>query len=156
MVIAVTGGLLGWKKDISWLHAGTISGTVSSPTEWQSSADLRAIAIDAILAHDPSLDTVIARIDIRPSKGTAKVIFDKRYYGVQIDLNTGDLLTLERRNADLVENIHDGSIVDMSSSISFFKLLYTSILALSLLGFTLTGFWLWVGPKVMRRRVYEN
>ncbi len=156
MVVAITGGLLGWKKDISWLHAETKRGTVSDASRWQSASDLRAIAIKAIHAENPALDTIISRIDLRPSKGTAKVIFDQHYYGVQIDLTTGGLLAVERRTADLVENIHDGSIVDMSSGTSFFKLLYTSILALSLLGFTFTGFWLWVGPKLMRRRSYAD
>jgi hypothetical protein len=34
---------------------------------------------------------------------------------------------------------------------NFFKVLVSSISGLALLIFTITGFWLWYGPKRMRR-----
>jgi len=30
------------------------------------------------------------------------------------------------------------------------KLVYTSVMGVALLTFTITGFWLWIGPKRMR------
>ena len=50
--------------------------------------------------------------------------------------------------------IHDGSILDyyIATSNGQIKLFYTSIMGLALLTFTITGFWLWYGPKRMRKR----
>ena len=91
----------------------------------------------------------IDRIDVRPDKGMVKFVFVEDYWGLQLDLTTGELLHIERRRSDFIENIHDGSILDYVFGISggYLKLIYTSIMGLSLLTFTITGFWLWFGPK---------
>ena len=83
----------------------------------------------------------------------AKFVFSEGYLGIQIDGTTGEVLSLEKRNADLIENIHDGSIVDkyLGWKSGIFKLLFTSVAGLALLGFTITGFWLWYGPKLMKK-----
>ena len=82
-----------------------------------------------------------------------KFIFEHHYNGVQLDGTTGSILQITRRNSDLIENIHDGSILDRVLGIDgdILKLIYTSIIGISLLLFSLTGFWLWYGPKVMRK-----
>jgi len=36
------------------------------------------------------------------------------------------------------------------------KLFYTSVMGLALLVFTVTGFWLWYGPKRMRKAAKFN
>ncbi|MEJ2005854.1 MAG: hypothetical protein P8X57_13055 [Cyclobacteriaceae bacterium] len=57
------------------------------------------------------------------------------------------------RRSDFIENLHDGSIVDNIANIpgGYFKLFYTTLTGLALLTFTITGFWLWYGPKHMRK-----
>ena len=67
---------------------------------------------------------------------------------------TGELLHIENRRSDFIENIHEGSILDkyFDTSNEQIKLAYTSIMGLSLLTFTVTGFWLWYGPKRMRKK----
>lgn len=81
-----------------------------------------------------------------------KFVFIDHYWGIQLDGATGKLLHIERRNSDILENIHDGSILDyyFGTTGEQFKLVYTSIMGLALLTFTITGFWLWYGPKVLR------
>ncbi|HRG29174.1 MAG TPA: hypothetical protein PLJ00_14850, partial [Chitinophagales bacterium] len=66
---------------------------------------------------------------------------------------TGKLLSIERRRSDFIEKVHDGSILDevFNTSNGQIKLIYTSIMGLALLIFTITGFWLWYGPKRMRK-----
>ena len=58
----------------------------------------------------------------------------------------------ERRRSDFIENIHDGSILDHLTGTSGeqIKLVYTSMMGVALLTFTITGFWLWIGPRRMR------
>lgn len=154
-VIAVSGLLLGWKK-----HSGGLilpksyRGTSVALRDWLplDSLHRRACAIlhDSVSAD---LDLELERIDVRPDKGMVKFVFIDHYWGVQLDGATGELLHIERRRSDIIENIHDGSIMDYAAGTSgeWIKLVYTSIMGLALLTFTVTGFWLWYGPKRMRR-----
>lgn len=99
------------------------------------------------------LSVELDRIDIRPQKGTAKFVFKDHYWGLQLDCTTGKLLLIERRKSDFIEDLHDGSILDdlFKTSDEQIKLGYTTILGISLLMLTITGFWLWYGPKRLRK-----
>ncbi|MDX1942828.1 MAG: PepSY-associated TM helix domain-containing protein [Saprospiraceae bacterium] len=153
-IVSITGLLLTWKK-----HSGglilpdTQTGTSTNKKDWLSLDTLEVLAIQGLEAHNPKLNPEVDRIDVRPSKGVMKFTFTDHYYEVQIDATTGNIMHVKRRFSDLFEKIHDGSIVDKWLNISgdWFKLTYANIAALSLLIFTITGFWLWYGPKVMRK-----
>ena len=154
-VISISGFLLGWKKNsYGVLQSNTQQGSSTEFKEW---LPLDALKNKAVLylqrevSHGNSLE--IKKIDVRESKGVIKFIFTD-YYGVQLDGSTGNLLLLERRYSDLIEELHDGSALDtyFKTSGNPIKLIYTSIMSIALLLFTITGFWLWLGPKRMRRR----
>lgn len=154
--ISITGLLLGWKKHSGdLLLAKTRKGQSADQTQWLPTAALTQKAV-AYLRDSVSkeLSSEIDRIDIRPDKGIAKVVFKNHYTGLQIDCTTGQVLHAEQRWSDLIEHIHDGSVVDnsMGWEAGLFKLFYTTLVGLALLTFTVTGFWLWYGPKVMRRQ----
>ena len=150
-VISTTGLLLGWKKKTGLL-APTQTGTSSNPEDWLTLDSLQKLAIkylsDSIsskLSKEPD------RIDIRPSKGIAKFVFADHYWGVQIDCTSGKLLLTEKRNSDLIEDIHDGTLLDKIFGTGENSMLgYTTIMGISLFMLTLTGFWLWYGPKRLR------
>jgi len=113
------------------------------------------------ILHDsvsPGLSPKLDRIDIRKEKGMVKFVFIDRYWGIQLDGATGQLLHIERRRSDFIENIHDGSIFDylLKTNQGQIKLFYTSIMGLALLTFTVTGFWLWYGPKRIRKKRTAN
>jgi uncharacterized iron-regulated membrane protein len=153
-VVASTGLLLGWKK-----HSGGIilpksySGKSTDPKDWLPVHILHEkankIAREQI---SPNLSLELDRIDYRPDKGMVKFVFTQDYWGIQLDCATGELLHIERRRSDFIENIHDGSYLDyvLGTSNGEIKLVYTSITGLALLMFTITGFWLWYGPKQFR------
>ena len=154
--ISVTGLLLGWKKHSGdLLLAKTRAGSSANAAEWMPTATLLEKAtkyfVDSVSS---TLSSEIDRIDFRPEKGVAKIIFKEHYYSLQVDVGTGEILNTEKRWSDLIEHIHDGSVVDISLGwgSGTFKLLYTTVTSLALLTFTVTGFWLWYGPKVMRRQ----
>lgn len=153
MIIAITGALLGWKKDLAWMQSKTVTGTSQSLSNWMSIESLTRVAQEYMVKEHPELSPTVDRIDVRPRKGIVKISFTEHYHGLQIDGATGMILLDEYRRADLVENIHDGSWLDdrLGSGRSF-KLFYTSVLSMALLGFTLSGFWLWYGPKRMRKK----
>ena len=153
--ISVSGLLLGWKNNSNGLILPeTKTGSSTNLTQWLPIDSLYKKA--CFILHDSisnhlSLD--IDRIDIRKNEGTLKFVFENHYWEVQLDGATANVLSIGKRNSDFIENIHDGSILDtwFNTSNKPFKLAYTTIMGLALLLFTISGFWLWYGPKKMKR-----
>lgn len=154
-VISLSGLLLGWKK-----HSGGLvlpksyKGSSTNLKDWLPIDSLHTNACTILhdsVSSELSLD--LERIDIRKDKGMVKFVFIDHFWGIQLDGATGKLLHIEKRRSDIIENIHDGSILDyyFDTSDEQVKLIYTSIMGTALLVFTVTGFWLWYGPKRMRR-----
>jgi uncharacterized iron-regulated membrane protein len=151
-VIAVTGLLLGWKKQTGLLPPSMTGGSASA-ANWLSIDSLQRKAA-AHLAAIPgeSLSPRIERIDVRPSRGMVKFVYAEHFYELQLDCTTGNLLQVARRASDIIEKIHDASLLDYKlESGDWIKLFYTTVMGLALILFTVTGFWLWYGPKRMRR-----
>lgn len=156
-IIALTGLMLGWKK-----HTGgvilpkTESGVSDDLATWLPFDSLHTIAVrvmrDSLGAH---LSPELERIDARPQKGVVKFVFVKHFHEVQLDGTTGAVLAINTRTSDFIENIHDGSILDfiVETDDEQFKVVYISIMGCSLLGLTISGFWLWYGPRRIRRRL---
>jgi len=155
-VIAVTGLLLGWKKNSDGLILPkTEQGISTELKNWLPLDTLQIIAFKTLKnSIDKNIDLNLQRIDARPEKGIVKFIFDNHYWGIQLDGASGDVLAITKRRSDFFENIHDGSILDIvfGTSGEIIKLIYTSIMGVALLIFTITGFWLWYGPKIMREK----
>ncbi|MGE5349052.1 MAG: PepSY-associated TM helix domain-containing protein [Actinomycetota bacterium] len=146
LLVAVTGIILGWKKNsYGYIHPDSHQGTTSDLSRWLTLDSLKSIAIMTLRESGSSeLSEELDRIDIRPDKGMVKFVFVHHYHGIQLDGATGRVLHLEHRRSDLVEDIHDMSLVDKLLGIEgeVFKLIYTSFTGLSLLVFTVTGIWL--------------
>jgi len=153
-IVAMSGLFLGWKKHSGGvILAKSYQGTSTDMKDWLPMDVLTQKAIEsARQSISPDISPVIDRIDVRPDKGMVKFVFVEGYWGVQIDAATGNLLQVERRRSDFIENVHDGSILDylVGTTDGQIKLAYTSIMGVALLSFTITGFWLWLGPKRMR------
>ncbi|MFW5699813.1 MAG: PepSY domain-containing protein [Bacteroidota bacterium] len=154
-VIAVTSLLLGWKKHSQGtILPPTYKGINTDVTGWLPLDSLQTIAFQALKdSVDTDIDLALKKMDVRPAKGMVKFIFDNHYWGVQIDCTTGQVLAVTRRNSDLIENIHDGSILDIvfNTKGEIIKLSYTTLMSLALLVFVVTGFWLWYGPKRIKK-----
>lgn len=154
-IVAISGLLLGWKKHSGdLLLARSYQGSSSDLSRWLSIDSLHRRAQELLRdSVSADLSTEVDRIDIRKEKGMVKFLFVGSFIALQLDGVTGNLLYIEHRRADFIEKIHDGSIVDETADTGngLFKLFYTSIMGLALLVFTITGFWLWYGPKQMRR-----
>jgi uncharacterized iron-regulated membrane protein len=155
MIVAITGLLLGWKKNVRILQYPTQKGLSAEVSEWLPMDSLIAIANRELAARSGGeLSSKIDKIDARPDKGVVKVLYADHYYSFQIDAVSGQVLSYEFRASDLVEHLHDGTWVDRQLGLpgGIFKLFYTTILGLALLVFTTTGFWMFYGPKRMRRK----
>lgn len=128
-------------------------GTSTDLRDWLPVDSLHTIACNTLHnSVSPQLSLELDRIDMRKDKGMVKFVFVDEYYEVQLDGATGDVLSIGQRHSDFLEKVHDGSILDRYLGTSgVIKLVYTTVMGLSLLIFTITGFWLWYGPKKMRK-----
>lgn len=154
-LVAITGLVLGWKKNSGGLIlAKSYAGKSTDTRDWLPMNVLQEKAVGFAKQHmSPDHSFKIDRIDVRPDKGMVKFIFVEKYLGIQVDCTTGELLHVETRISDLTENIHDGSAVDiLLGTDGYFKLFYTTVMGLALFTFTVTGFWLWYGPKQFTKR----
>ncbi|MDT8401503.1 MAG: PepSY domain-containing protein [Bacteroidales bacterium] len=154
LLIPVTGIILGWKKNTGdIILPRSYEGSTTNTAEWLSYDTLEMVACKALLDYaGKNISTDLDRIDARPSKGMVKFIFTDHYWEVQLDAATAEILNISKRRSDIIENIHDGSILDkiFRTEEGVFKILYTSLVGLSLLALAITGFWLWYGPKLMK------
>jgi uncharacterized iron-regulated membrane protein len=148
-IMSITGLLLAWKDELQLKPPTT---TITS--EGRALVSLDKIERNAIRYIDNlNLSTEINRIDYRPRKGIAKVRFEKHFTELQIDCYTGEIISQKTRTADIIEMIHDGSIIDyfFNSEGHPTKLFYSSIISLGLLFLSISGFWLWLKPKQIKK-----
>lgn len=145
LITSTTGVLLGWKKNIALLQPETQKGSSLLLKEWRGFdhiAQAAQKAIDSVVGKKIEID----RMDVRPDKGIIKVTFKEGYWEAQVDGASGKVLSVAQRHADWIEHIHDGSILS-----ELFKIIYTNYIGLGLLFLSLTGFWLWYGPRIIRK-----
>lgn len=154
-IIAITGILLGWKDHSNNLIIPpSYQGSSTNLKEWLPIDSLHKKALTVLhdsVSHNLSID--LDRIDIRKNKGVVKFIFVKHTWEIQLDGVTGEVLSIGKRHSDFIENLHDGTVLDnwFNTSIKPFRVIYNSIMGLALLLFTITGFWLWYGPKKLKK-----
>ena len=149
VIMSASGLLLAWKDQL-----GFKPSTVKVTANKHSLISLDKIQQNAIHYIDSlKLSTKINRIDYRPGKGIAKVRFEDHFTELQINCYTGEILSEKTRTADIIEMIHDGSIVDylLNFKLNPLKLFYSSIIGLGLLFISFSGFLLWLKPKQIKK-----
>ncbi len=152
LTIGITGLLLGLKKQTGLLPP-TRKGTNANAGIWLSIDSIQSVAV-RYASQTLQKPAEIDRIDIRPAKGIAKIVFAKHFTELQIDCTTGVILSVETRRSDIIEKIHDGSILDflVGTDNDPIKVVYTFSVSTGLILLSVTGFWLWYNPKRMKQR----
>ena len=146
LISAITGLLLGWKKQSDWLQPGTERGQKGELADWKPISELSYAAVIAFRQNaGPDANAEVDRMDVRPGKNVVKVRFEHDDYEVQVDGITGEVLNVGMRNADWIERFHDGSIVS-----DLFKLISMNVLSFGVFFLSITGLWLYFGPKRYR------
>lgn len=145
LISAITGILLAWKKNVEVLQPPTQKGKTTELSQWQPVEELARVSLQAVDSLGLGADN-FDRIEYRPTKGIAKVIFDTGSWEVQIDATTLEVLSVAKRHSDWIEHLHDGSIISDS-----FKLISMNVLGIGLLVLLVTGLWLWLGPRRIRK-----
>lgn len=146
LISAVTGILLSLKKDVAIIQPPTQKGISKDLSIWKSIDELSTLATTAFYEKYPNQEgNEIDRLDVRPSKGIAKVLFKEGNWEVQIDGTSGEIKSIAKRYSDWIESLHDGSIIS-----DLFKLISMNMLGIGILILMGSGIWLWYGPKVIR------
>ena len=143
LIMVVTGVMLQWKKEATWVQPATQRGVGTVPTVGFDNVLASVVAVEE--AGIASWDDV-DRLDVRPGKGVIKVR-SKTRWEVQVDAETGEVLQAAYRRSDLIESLHDGSFFhDTVKMWVFFPA------ALALLLMLVTGIWLFALPYVSKKK----
>ena len=145
LLVIGSGILLQVKKQVPWVQPPTKKGSEKSVEPSQNWGQLFE-AVSAVQEAEVTSWQDIDRIDVRPSKGVAKVQC-KNSWEVQLDLANSEVLSVQYRRSDLIESLHDGSFFSDSAKLWLF--LPNGLILLGLWG---TGIWLWYLPFSRRKK----
>ena len=140
--MVASGVLLQLKKQSNWIQPNVEITSSSKPIMLQSYLD----AVSTVKEANISSWDDIERIDIRPSKGIAK-IKSKNNWEIQIDIETSEIYSTNYRRSDIIESIHDGSF--FGDIVKYGWFLPSGVLLLIL---SLTGIYMFFIPILSRRR----
>ncbi|AFL86034.1 putative iron-regulated membrane protein [Belliella baltica DSM 15883] len=150
ILVSVTAIMLAWKKEMR-LIPETQKIRVESGSNW---IPIEQIIASARIHMEDSVrkSNEIDRVDIRPEKGIAKVVFKRHFTEIQVDGYSGAILSVSQRNSDLIEKIHDGSILDfIFGRDGGVKHIYTTLTSVLLILLSITGLILWYNPKAIKK-----
>ena len=143
LVILVTGLLLQWKKQWSWVQPPTQRGTAAElALTWKQILDASRTVPEAEVSTWEDID----RLDVRPGRGLIKVRCENGWE-LQLDATDAAVLSSERRRSDWIEALHDGSWFHPSAKLWIFF-----PAGLVLLFLWLSGMYLWWLPIGARRK----
>lgn len=151
-IISVTAIMLGWKSLFTKVIFDNKQITPSIILQnWLPIDSLEKIATLSINEKTKNHFEHAEKIELRPSKGYINFAFKKNYY-IQVDGATAGIIHLEQKNGGLIQEIHDGAIIDgwFTNKFGLSKKIYTTTLGFALLFLTISGFYLWWKPKQIK------
>ena len=145
LVISLTGVLLNHKRGL-----GLMPDVPHEPVgDFAAALPLAALADTALRRAAPPGATAAAtidRMDVRPRDGYVKVrMRDSASTEVTVDLTTGRVLHVGPRGDVFLEKLHSGEIFGDG------WILLSDAAAVLLVIVLITGYWLWLVPKRVRR-----
>lgn len=153
LIIAVTGIALNHKRGLG-LMPDVPHETIAPFTAALSLDSLAGIAVRAVAARGSAsaIDTrdvvgSVDRMDVRPRNGFVKVrMRDAASTEVTVDLSTGRVLHVGPRGDVFFEKLHSGETFGGG------WVLLSDAAAIALVVTLISGYWLWLAPKLRRPR----
>ena len=145
LVISATGILLNHKRGLGLMP--DVAHEPSAPFASSLSLDsLTSIALTAV-GRTPGTLGDVDRMDVRPRSGYVKVrLRDARSTEVTVELATGRVLHVGPRGDVYLEKLHSGEAFGDG------WVLLSDAAAIALVITIVSGYWLWLFPKVRRAR----
>ena len=149
--ISITGILLNHKRGLGLMpdveHAPTAPFEQAIHVERMAHAALEAAPQHARgdwRPGDPVDIKLIDRMDVRPRNGFVKVrLRDKASMEMTVDIATGKVLHVGRRGDAFLEKLHSGEAFGGQGWV-----ILSDIAAVALLLTLITGYWLWLAPRL--------
>lgn len=144
---SVTGFMLLLKKRVDWIQPATQQGAPGELSEFITVQELFEVVFEQ---NHPDFQTLedIDRVDFRPDKRVHKVRSVRNFSEFQVDAVTGEILSGRNiRRSDLLEQIHDGTFLAQ-----WFHDWIMPVVAIALMFLICSGVWLWLEPKLRKRR----
>ncbi|MEI8058804.1 MAG: PepSY domain-containing protein [Ferruginibacter sp.] len=151
--ISLTAIMLAWKAVFTNVIFDDNKITASTSLQkWLPLDSLESIAVNTINEKTNNQFTHAENIQLKPAKGYINFSF-KNNFNIQVDGATGNTIHIEQKNGSLIQDIHDGAIVDgwLTNKLGLSKKIYSTIMGLALLSLTLSGFWMWYKPKQLKQ-----
>ena len=145
-VIIIAGLFLMLKKDVAWIQPPTQRSAIIIEAAPETTLAELYDAAAAIPELEITAWDEFDRVDVRADRGLVKFIAPNRWEA-QIDMVSLEVLSLEYRRSDLIEQIHDGSF--FADWVKTFIFLPVGVILLFL---WLTGIWLFFEPHIKRWR----
>lgn len=152
IAISITGILLNHKRglglmpDVPYEPTGTFASAAS--LERLATAALEAAPPESRAGWSPGDSVNIAlidRMDVRPRDGFVKVrLRDKASMEMTVDINSGRVVHVGRRGDVFIEKLHSGEAFGGAFVI------LSDIAAVALVLALISGYWLWLVPKLHR------
>lgn len=152
IAISATGILLNHKRGLGLMpdvsHAPTAAFASALPLEQLANAALEAAPVEAKggWKSGDSVDIrLIDRMDVRPRNGYVKVrLRDKASMEMTVDIASGKVIHAGRRGDVFLEKLHSGEAFGGP------MVILSDIAAIALVLTLITGYWLWLAPKLRR------
>ena len=154
LCISITAILLGWKAAFTKTIFENKKQIVSTTFKQWLPIDSLELLATAFLNEKTNNHFIHSeRVEVRLAKGYINFGF-KNNFNIQLDGATGQPVLIEQKNGGLIQDIHDGAFVDglVGSKSGLSKKIYSSIMGLALLMLTLTGIYLWLKPKQIKKQ----
>lgn len=153
IAISVTGILLNHKRGLGLMpevsHEPTGEFVNAISVERWAAAALAAAPPESRPGWSPGDSVNIAlidRMDVRPRDGYVKVrLRDKASMEMTVDINSGKVVHVGRRGDVFLEKLHTGEIFGGQPFV-----ILSDIAAIALVLTLITGYWLWLVPKLHR------
>jgi hypothetical protein len=150
--IAITGILLNHKRGLGLMpdvpFEPTAAFTAALPLERLAASALEAAPQSAKKdwkVGDPVDVGLIDRMDVRPRNGYVKVrLRDKASMEMTVDIASGKVVHTGRRGDVFLEKLHSGEAFGGA------MVILSDIAAIALVLTLITGYWLWLVPKLSR------
>jgi hypothetical protein len=152
IAISITGILLNHKRGLGLMpdvpHTPSAPFAQSLPLERLAQAALEAApqgAKPGWTSGDPVNIELIDRMDVRPRDGFVKIrLRDQASMEMTVDLASGTVVHVGRRGDVFLEKLHSGEAFGGP------MVILSDIAAICLILTLITGYWLWLVPKLSR------
>lgn len=158
IVIAVTGILLNHKRPLGLMpdvpHESSAPFSSARPLHELAGAAMAVLPREttAGVGQSGEIDySQVDRMDVRPRDGLVKVrMRDQLHTEVTLDLATASVLHIGPRSDVFLEQLHSGEVFGGA------WIILSDIAAIALLLTLITGYWLWLVPKLSKLRPNDN